>query len=176
MAVDYLRMVPRNHRRTRRDFQDFRGSPLASDSKWCRTQNQWGKNEKKWWNEKKQEKQQHNNNNNTHPRHEREVMFRFASKIRPPAASIICLWRRKRSLRHEVGVSFAAPSAFCGKQKDNRNEGVFAGLSKSSRDIPGVCNLIRNIEQNEASCPKASNGQQFPCPAFKLSNIVLEKF
>ena len=35
------------HRRTRRDFRDFRGSPLASDSKCCRTQNQWDKSEKK---------------------------------------------------------------------------------------------------------------------------------
>ena len=36
-----------DHRRTRRNFRDFRGSPLASDSKWCRTQNQWEKSEKK---------------------------------------------------------------------------------------------------------------------------------
>ena len=35
------------HRRTRRGFRDFRGSPLASASKWCRTQNQWEKSEKK---------------------------------------------------------------------------------------------------------------------------------
>ena len=37
----------KGHWRTRRDFQDFRGSPLASDSKWCRTQNQREKSEKK---------------------------------------------------------------------------------------------------------------------------------
>ena len=46
-AMQELLDICSEHRRTRRDFRDFRGSPLASDSKWCRTQNQWEKSEKK---------------------------------------------------------------------------------------------------------------------------------
>ena len=45
--LSFLILKTYHHRRTRRDFRDFRGSPLASDSKWCRTQNQWEKSEKK---------------------------------------------------------------------------------------------------------------------------------